>query len=407
MALPLTGITTSMVASAIGAATNDVGRLCTHPNVNKWSRWKPISLAKITGITESDLSSVNFGFTPKSFYVSEIPSNKQNETSLFVWGDYEKPTGGATSPYRLGDFRNYNHQALSPFVGLELKNSNNYQKPVSGNYTYPQYIPTYRCRLIFEPNADIRLHEFHVDTLNLADLKLTLIIGGNFNGLSAPEFLYAQSSKTLGAAINDGNLSLLVELNTFDLAETIQVNQNIVLACLAPIVSSKSELFGTKCVSLKFNPLFNAVLYFDNYAIYGDGSSDGGSIPVSTAYGTWEWLNDVNPYIALEYGEYIMHFDMLSYIMQTGASGFANLVVFIQELNQEFVITQSDKIDLSAIGSRIIDTTLEKVNLGNLYNSFTGNTFTQLTCKFYVRSASSGITVSFNEQNITIDVPQY
>ena len=184
MALPTTGITTSMVASAIGAATNDVGQLCIHPNVNKWSRWKLISLAKITGITESDLSSVNFGFTPKSFYLSEIPSNKQNETSLFIWGDYEKPSGGATSPYRLGDFRNYNHNALSPFRGIELKNDNNGQKPVSGNSTYPQYSPTYRCRLIFEPNADIRLHEFHVDTLNLADLRLTLIIGGNYDDLS-------------------------------------------------------------------------------------------------------------------------------------------------------------------------------------------------------------------------------
>lgn len=110
-ALPNTGITTSMVASAIGASTNDVGTLCSHPNVNKWSRWKPISLAKITGITESDLSSVKYGFT--------IPSaNAAGSDTLSASWTYNKPTGGSTSPYRLGDFRNYQHSSEIPYLFL-------------------------------------------------------------------------------------------------------------------------------------------------------------------------------------------------------------------------------------------------------------------------------------------------
>lgn len=59
-ALPSTGITTSMVASAIGAATNDVGTLCKHPNVNKWSRFKPIDFNAIA--LPDDVRNSNTGF---------------------------------------------------------------------------------------------------------------------------------------------------------------------------------------------------------------------------------------------------------------------------------------------------------------------------------------------------------
>lgn len=110
-ALPSTEITTSMVANAIGAASNDVGTLCSHSNVNKWSKWKPVSLAKVTGLTESDLSSVKYGFT--------IPSaNAAGSDTLSASWTYNKPTGGSTSPYRLGDFRNYQHSSEIPYSFL-------------------------------------------------------------------------------------------------------------------------------------------------------------------------------------------------------------------------------------------------------------------------------------------------
>lgn len=96
MALPNTGITTSMVASAIGAATNDVGQLCIHPNINKWSKWKPVKYNSIVPITQAQLASVNFGITPPT------PSTDYTAVMDVKWG-YSKPTGGSSSPYRLGD----------------------------------------------------------------------------------------------------------------------------------------------------------------------------------------------------------------------------------------------------------------------------------------------------------------
>ena len=32
-----------------------------HPNINKWSKWKPVSFNKVTPITEGDLQTVNYG----------------------------------------------------------------------------------------------------------------------------------------------------------------------------------------------------------------------------------------------------------------------------------------------------------------------------------------------------------
>ena len=95
MALPNTGITTSMVASAIGAATNDVGQLCIHPNVNEWSPYKPISSGAIT-LNEAFREQVS-GFLIIGRYLS-----------------YNKPTGGVNSLFRIGDFRGYEHNSRKP-----------------------------------------------------------------------------------------------------------------------------------------------------------------------------------------------------------------------------------------------------------------------------------------------------
>jgi hypothetical protein len=107
MALPTNGITTSLVGQAIGTSSRKVNTLCSHSNINKWSRWKPIPLAKVTGITDLDLIENGFGLTYQ--WATNINS------VLGVQGfEYVKPQGGATSPFRLGDFRKYNHDAIIP-----------------------------------------------------------------------------------------------------------------------------------------------------------------------------------------------------------------------------------------------------------------------------------------------------
>ena len=113
MALGTTKISTTLVGTTLGTSSRDVGTLCTHPAINKWSRWKPVSIAKITGITETDLESIDYGFSIPEY---ETPYGALNAVLAGAGWDYNKPTGGSYSPFRLGDFRNYEHFAQDWFT---------------------------------------------------------------------------------------------------------------------------------------------------------------------------------------------------------------------------------------------------------------------------------------------------
>lgn len=120
MALPNTNLSVSMVKSTLGAATNDVGGLCIHPNINKWSKYKPVQHSKRTGLVDADFKSVRSGMNipsviahPSSGYVPIMDYYRNNPNFEFT---YNKPRGvnvtnGWNEPFRLGDFRGYEHTA--------------------------------------------------------------------------------------------------------------------------------------------------------------------------------------------------------------------------------------------------------------------------------------------------------
>lgn len=113
MALPTTGISTSLVATAIGEASSDVGTLCSSPKINKWSKWKPIWHPKTTGLILSDLEAENFGILVYEYtYFNDLLVAMGGTGEGMA--SYRKPLGGVSSPYRLGDFRNYEHYAPTP-----------------------------------------------------------------------------------------------------------------------------------------------------------------------------------------------------------------------------------------------------------------------------------------------------
>lgn len=108
MSLGSTNITTALISSTIGLASNDVGTLCKSSNVNKWSKYKPVSFASNSPITLANIQYTNYGFN--------IPYTADNsDGSLGTTWTYIKPSGGSSSPYRLGDFRLYNHSSVQPF----------------------------------------------------------------------------------------------------------------------------------------------------------------------------------------------------------------------------------------------------------------------------------------------------
>ena len=108
MALGTIKIGSDIVGDTLGTNSDDWGTLCTHPAVNKWSKWKPIRLNKVSGITVADLASANYGLTPA------LTSSNYADVAGVKWA-YNKPRGGGNpyyEPFRIGDFRNYDHEAL-------------------------------------------------------------------------------------------------------------------------------------------------------------------------------------------------------------------------------------------------------------------------------------------------------
>lgn len=112
MALGTTNITTSLVGTTIGSASRDVGTLCSASLINKWSKYKPVIYPSIT-TTGNWWKAVdgNCGLSIPEY--SNINNLVTAITNGVTW-NYNKPTGGASSPYRLGDFRGYEHGSANP-----------------------------------------------------------------------------------------------------------------------------------------------------------------------------------------------------------------------------------------------------------------------------------------------------
>jgi hypothetical protein len=94
MAIPQSGITTTLVGQTIGLGSNDVGTLCKSIKINPWSRYKPGYLY--------------------------VDSNNHMQFQLprgMGYADHRGSYLGRTDEgYNLGDFRGYNHQATAPSV---------------------------------------------------------------------------------------------------------------------------------------------------------------------------------------------------------------------------------------------------------------------------------------------------
>lgn len=115
MALPNTGIGTALIGEELGVSTRDVGELCTSTAINMWSKWKPVRYNTNEGLTLAQLQAVNYGLGWSNY--ANINAVKAayglNESVVF----HSKPRGSEFfEPFREGDFRGYEHLAISPIA---------------------------------------------------------------------------------------------------------------------------------------------------------------------------------------------------------------------------------------------------------------------------------------------------
>jgi len=113
------GVSTDDVASVLGVASHDVGTLCTSASINRWAIYKPISFRSLTSPTLEERKSKNMGLAvigidalkDTGIGVAKV-SVEEAEKIIREW-DYDRPLGGANSPYRLGDFNGYDHESVA------------------------------------------------------------------------------------------------------------------------------------------------------------------------------------------------------------------------------------------------------------------------------------------------------
>lgn len=128
-------ISISDVGKTIGSGSTDIGTLCTHPSINKWSKHKPVDSIKLTALDDEEfigqvskdynLQIANAdgdvwmnNFTSESFQPSEVVDVLKN----YKWVYRKVGTSGLSrSVYRLTDFDGYFHRA-QPFIKMANDN---------------------------------------------------------------------------------------------------------------------------------------------------------------------------------------------------------------------------------------------------------------------------------------------
>ena len=106
------------VQRALGISSGDVGTLCRSGMINMWAKFKPIYHAAIGLLKNSqrqDGSHIVSGYSiswgimkPSASSWSDYINTTDGVVKSGLWG-YDKPEGGAASPYRLSDFVEINN----------------------------------------------------------------------------------------------------------------------------------------------------------------------------------------------------------------------------------------------------------------------------------------------------------
>ena len=122
-------------ALGLPSSVNRWSQLCTHGNINKWAKYKPVRHSTSANITVAQRQSVNYGIDlipswGRADYMYNFlfasQSDRQSHSNWWPDCDVQKqalsteywiwkpPTGGSQSPYRIMDFENYYHVAEPP-----------------------------------------------------------------------------------------------------------------------------------------------------------------------------------------------------------------------------------------------------------------------------------------------------
>lgn len=175
-------VTISDVKKALGKSSNNLGVLCTSENINKWAKYKPV-IHPDDSRNEGEYNTVDgkAGLNIKYVILSDSGTYTQNAirnlyTDAENW-TYNLPTGGADSPYRLGDFRGYQVNSYPLAQGIYTKGVSNRVPTGTGVFSYP-----FSCYLPADSADSEGDGESYTLANNLQFKDITMYIeGANFN----------------------------------------------------------------------------------------------------------------------------------------------------------------------------------------------------------------------------------
>ena len=123
-------------------------------DINKWSKWKPFHYPADFVDDESILRSAHWGLQIDHMSNWGLVTTKWQTQYV-----YNKPTGGSNSPYRVGDFRNYNKNAVCFFNRYESDRST----VIAGNAV------AFLCWFNSPPSGSITLSDIVVGGVSASD----------------------------------------------------------------------------------------------------------------------------------------------------------------------------------------------------------------------------------------------
>lgn len=228
---PPNGVSVHDVQQALGVSAQDVGSLCRSLVINEWAKNKPIVLAIIGQVSDSQkLIKVNIGtgqFKAYGHILTAIQGTNGTAISRFYRNTdnwvYERPTGGYQSPYRLHDFAFYHHKAFPPSVTTFGKDDvetvnirttrpafnidlNGYYDDGTGDETQENYLRTLGVRVF-----DLNINPFETlgNDYPISAGKLAVwVVGGHLSDLTQWEGEGVIGSSPYLAELSDGVVTI-------------------------------------------------------------------------------------------------------------------------------------------------------------------------------------------------------
>ena len=332
-------ITISKLKTTLGTSYNKIGQICAYANINMWSKYKPFRSSSLcfasSSSRDSALASANQALAMGSTYASPaacLAAAKSLGAGGSSWS-YLRPRGLSYSEwYRLLDFDGYNHSA---------------EAPMQFSFPYTSYAKQDSINVVEETSAGMSQGDFSgLSSYNY----LGLVIQKSGGTAMATSWLYATTTKTILASIDDGTYECAFFLSNTNLGsvwgsasqigsfilipypyKTLQVS-GIAFTMYGDDVASSSSSYGftLNITSSRARTLTGLVIRYRKTGNYSYNSSTGnytlnatsageqdrtvGNLSNITSYSTLLGFSNIdNPTDPLSYGKFFVEYSYNGY----------------------------------------------------------------------------------------------